>query len=108
MFTNRQPRLYHQFLTRPRNGAIQDSNPRDQRINLAFIRNIVGIEDDSVRDLLFHALWTAIDRSLDHDVANCKCCRGKEVSLDTSKRYFVLTICGDLRQRSGQKRSFAL
>lgn len=108
MFTYRQPRLYHQFLTRPKNGVIQDSNPQEQTNNRAFIRDIVGIEDNSVRYLLFHALWEAIDQSLDHDVGNCKCCRGKEVSLATSKRFFVLTICGDPRQLSDKKWSLAL
>ena len=108
MSADRQPRLYHQFLTRPRNGVIQDSNPPDQRSNHTFIQNIVGIEDESVHDLSVHALLNTIYRSLDHDIGNCKCCRGKEVSVATSKRFFVLTICGDSRQLGGQKRSWAL
>lgn len=101
--TAQTPPAYHQFLTRPVNGINQE--PSREEDTPQPLRNIVNLEESDVQDLSFQALCNAIYMSLDHDVANCKCCRGKGVMIAT-KRSFVMTICGGLRELSSKKRSW--
>jgi len=102
--TSPPPPAYHRFLARPVNGINREPAPSEQNTPQP-LRNIVNLEESYVQNLSFQVLWNAVYMSLDHDVANCKCCRGKEVVIAT-KRSFVLTIYGDLRELSSEKRSW--
>ena len=92
---------HHQFLTRP-NIIFPPS-----QIKRRPLREELLIQHPNVRDLSFDLLWKHIRQSLDtrsHDVAKCTCCCGKGPSFDDAERNFVLVLCGDLREQSGQFR----
>jgi hypothetical protein len=101
------PGFYHQFVTRNKDGVIQDSDLP----NNTSISELVGINDKSVHDLSFKALLNEISQALDHDDPNSDCCCG----MRRPKRTFVLAIfgnlpifCGTSRELSDENRSIAL
>jgi hypothetical protein len=85
---------YHQLLTREADGPDYPTTGVTTGVTTS-IRDFLGISPDhNVLDLSFNALWDTILNSLDG-------------GLDEPSGKFLLIVCGDLRERSLRKTSWA-
>jgi hypothetical protein len=100
------PPGYHQFITRPVNGIDREPVSSSEENSSLSLRAVLNLEGSNAKVLSVPAFWNVVHMSLDHNVADCKCCRGKGVMINTTKRSCVLVIYGDLRELSPKKKSW--
>ena len=97
---------YLEYLTvHTGNGGLYDSslwrNPTNSPMSTARqpLRKSINIKSRSVLNLASRDLCDRVNECLfgSHDVANCKCCKGKGTGdYETQDRNFVALVCSDL------------